>query len=73
MPVLATFSITRRCSRKSLSIPPVMKRSLGGLCVEETALKKSARHGEQVKHAVETCRRRKTDKRHQNEACLVDV
>ncbi len=36
--------------------------SLGGLSVEETALKKRAGREEQVKRAVETCRRWKVAK-----------
>ncbi len=38
------------------------KPRLGGLTVEETALKKASRHKEQVKRAMETRRRRKADR-----------
>jgi hypothetical protein len=38
------------------------KPHLGGLTVEETALKKAARHKEQVKRAVETHQPRKADR-----------
>jgi len=38
------------------------KPRLGGLSVAETAVRKSARHEEQVKRAVETRRRRKAAK-----------
>ena len=41
---------------------PPNKPSLGGLSVAETAVRKSARHEEQVKRAVETRRRRKAAK-----------
>ncbi len=38
------------------------RSSLGGLSVSETAVRESARHEDQVKRAVETCRRRKAAK-----------
>ena len=52
------------CMRSTLGSGYLLAESLawGGLSVEETALKKGARHEEQVKRAVETRLRRKASK-----------
>ena len=53
--------LTMQAGRKALDVWRGKSR-LGGLCVEETALRKGVARVEQVKRAVETRRRRRAAK-----------